>query len=439
MADKELFRPVGLDPSWANDTLLNDPGETWDATATKVEPGAGKRDDGFLPNEQPPAQHVNQLFNEIGKWIQFFSNIQIQNWDPPKSVTVAGTNSSYAVTRDTNPGGSAASGRGNWMVAGFAGVITESPDGMNWSSVSGAGSALTWAASKDPRDAPVLTTSHCSVFGGNTPVGNNTVVDYIGTTKTTRALSGSTGSTVTESGIWANDSGIFVVGGTNGALAPALWWNDPSSMSTPWNAGTGVTYNDSTSVVDVAHDPDSGLTVAVGNKGTTHADIWTSTDGKAWTLVADVFTDEPTAIDYNKKTGLWMVAAGATGKIYTSSDGTTWSLLTTLGFQVRHRCLLGVGSVWALVEDGSYGLYHSTDGGATWRYQFVDGDSKASTTTECIDITYAEDVGCFGIALTGGYPSPSDDGQFRKSLSAGTLLATASGSGYIVLDNPTVT
>ena len=49
MADKALLRPIGLEPSWANDVAINDPGESWDATDTKIEPGAGKRDDGWLP------------------------------------------------------------------------------------------------------------------------------------------------------------------------------------------------------------------------------------------------------------------------------------------------------------------------------------------------------------------------------------------------------
>ena len=79
MADKQNTMPLVPIPAWANDDLINDPGEPWDSTDTKVEPGSGKRDDGFLPEENPPAQHVNKLFHEIGTWLQYFSTIQVQN------------------------------------------------------------------------------------------------------------------------------------------------------------------------------------------------------------------------------------------------------------------------------------------------------------------------------------------------------------------------
>ena len=67
--------PASL-PEWASNTNYSDPGETWDGTATKVEPSAGQKQNGNTP-EPPAAQHHNWWFNTVYKWLEWWhSNLR---------------------------------------------------------------------------------------------------------------------------------------------------------------------------------------------------------------------------------------------------------------------------------------------------------------------------------------------------------------------------
>lgn len=53
------------DFDWATDTNYPAGSETWSATPVKVAPSSGAQADGFTPEDQPPAQWINWLFNGI--------------------------------------------------------------------------------------------------------------------------------------------------------------------------------------------------------------------------------------------------------------------------------------------------------------------------------------------------------------------------------------
>jgi hypothetical protein len=53
------------DFDWATDANYPAGSETWSGTSTKVAPSAGVQADGFAPEDQPPAQWINWLFNGI--------------------------------------------------------------------------------------------------------------------------------------------------------------------------------------------------------------------------------------------------------------------------------------------------------------------------------------------------------------------------------------
>jgi len=428
MADKELYRPTGLEPSWANDQAINDPGESWDTTDTKVEPGAGKRDDGFLPEENPNAQHMNHLLNEIGKWVQYLSNVQHQNWHPPQLVGPASApnllNTSLTITRDL--GGAIG---GAWFVAGDLGTVHWSVDGSSWTLVNSTTQSLDWSASKDPRDAPILAGPYCSVFGTST---GNVVYDYINGVWTSRTVPGG-GSEVTNCGCWGGSYGLFNAGGHDGAGNPIIWDSNPSAMN--WTT-VGIAKNVSQQVIDIAHDPDNGLTVAIGDLQGGNADIWTSTNGIGWTLIPNVFTSGPRCIAYNRETGLWTVICGALGEIWTSTDGTIWSLLTTSGASAKQRSLHTRGGLMLFPNSTARAIHASTDGGLTWTVQALDFDDKIGTLSGLTDMAYAEDIGVFAVTMTGGGAQP---GQLRQSLSCGTVLTKTDGAGNVVFYTPTVT
>lgn len=53
------------DFDWATDANYPAGAATWSGTSTKVAPSAGVQADGFAPEDQPPAQWINWLFNGI--------------------------------------------------------------------------------------------------------------------------------------------------------------------------------------------------------------------------------------------------------------------------------------------------------------------------------------------------------------------------------------
>lgn len=69
-----MSRPADI-PTWSTDENIDDPGSTWDGTPTKVAPGSGMQADGFVPDKDVGAQHLNWLLNLVGGWIEYFGSI----------------------------------------------------------------------------------------------------------------------------------------------------------------------------------------------------------------------------------------------------------------------------------------------------------------------------------------------------------------------------
>ena len=71
-----MAKPASV-PTWATDASFDDPGEDWDTEPNKVDPGAGKRADGWLPNEVVPADFLNHEQNAYGAWFTWLD----ETWD----------------------------------------------------------------------------------------------------------------------------------------------------------------------------------------------------------------------------------------------------------------------------------------------------------------------------------------------------------------------
>lgn len=88
-------------PEWATDANYPAGGATWNGTATKVTPAAGKQAEGFEPIEKPGAQHLNWLFNLIYLWLLWIKNQFVDPqwvWLPAGAGTPArNSDGSYAV------------------------------------------------------------------------------------------------------------------------------------------------------------------------------------------------------------------------------------------------------------------------------------------------------------------------------------------------------
>lgn len=418
MADKQTTRPLGLIPSWSNDTNLNDPGETWDATATKVEPGAGKRDDGFLPEENPEAQHVNHLLHEQGQWIQFFSDMQIQNWSAPVEPIHTIRQSAHALCYDRGLAQYVIVGEN---VAGSASVNFTS-DGY-WFGELGivlAAYSLTWCAAKIPSDAPV-TAGAFFIVGG----GVQTITDAVGAVVTQRLTPNAWDDV--HVGVWDGGNARFITGGQNTTLPDARLWTSPAAAMT-WTLGAGIGAPvNSLTITCIAADG-AGLVVAFGDNRT--PDAWTSVDGGVnWILrvpaiTGTAATDAPRSIAYNAELGVWMLLLKT--EVWTSSDGITWSkVVDSLTVDFQYRCLATSGNMWVAADATEFAIYYSTDLGTTWRKYFFDTDDRAlgvanDVVTDIIYSKYRREFATVA-AQAGG------NGQFRRSMSIGTTLLTSEG------------
>ncbi len=103
-------KPTEL-PEWATDAVYDSVGETWDATATKVEPSAGKKAEGHEPGERTPAQEQNwwqNLVYEWIKWLEVSDNVDYPSgaWVPlpDDAVNVQNFSATHVLPLELQPG-----------------------------------------------------------------------------------------------------------------------------------------------------------------------------------------------------------------------------------------------------------------------------------------------------------------------------------------------
>lgn len=429
MADKQLNHPGGVLPSWANDANINDPGEPWDGTATKVEPGAGKRDDGYKPEENPTAQELNQKFNELGRWVQYLSSIQVLNWWSTIPADPAGQiNSCECVTYDE--------GSITWIVGGRADEVSNSraptETTATWAELgpTGAAKTWTWAASKRPDQAPTHTGLN-TVLSHEAPSATCEVAELLagGWAIYTAPGTGNSGIKQHEYDE-TNQQWIFVgVVDAAGTPQPEIW-----TQTSPIGGALtprGATPLNSTLCEAVAVS-DAGLIVVLGDGAP--FDVWTSSDAITFTRAT------PTGIvaGESARAIVWSPALQAfimtTDKsVYSSTNGTAWSVLvtyTTGGF--AYRCLAtDGGGILVAANDFSdpLSIRYSVDGGVTWRIKAI--PNELQSVKEPTQIAYARDHGRFAIT----HDDNPNQGRLVLSLAVGEALYDVDST----LQLPTVT
>ena len=420
MADQRLTRPQLPIPSWANDTLI-DPGETWDATPTKVEPGSGKRDDGWLPEENPSAQHSNQLDHEQSLWLQFFANMQVMNWEDvgvPQEVAV---NTTDCITWDE--------GDLSWITGARADIVVRTRDEILWEDIgpSGAGFSWHWATSKRPGDAPAHTGPR-TLLGNGTAAAVNNVVEFATVGPwATQVLPGA-GNKATNTGIWDVGNSLWLIGGIDNGN-PSFWYD-----VTPIAGCTQVVpaQVNSSDVIQIATDR-SGNSVAIGDA--TPFDVWTSSNGTAWTRATPTgitVGEEARAIAWDEDNDNWILLTDKA--CYTSSNGTSWSQVSVsylAGADFQFRCLVISGSAWVACNDRDPYIRFSGDGGITWKLLRVPV-GVLGTVDPLVGVDYSRGRGRFmAVWVDTGIAT----GRAVRSLAVGTSIYEADQT--IVL--PTVT
>lgn len=441
MADKQINHPLGLIPSWANDLNLDDPGRPWDGLPSKVEPGVGKRDDGFLPEDNPTAQETNKLINELSRWVQYFSAIQAMNWfdvgAPADKTAGPQFQSGHCITYDE--------GFVGWAVGGeittAAGEVSLSADGVTWIEKTGftAGHRWTWAASKPPSDVPTHTGLR-TMFSSSIPSATNVVNEAVVATVNSFAVPG-TGTSGINHHIWSKGQALWIyAGGSNLGVTPQpAIWTQVAGAALVLRAATPVA--SANAILVAADDATGGLVVVIGDA--TPFDVWTSSNGFTFTRAT------PTGITAGQsaKSLLWdsarQVFVLLTEKeTYTSTDGVAWTLISTLpgtslDFQVR--CFdYDRGGLYIAAGDGlPVNIRFSTDGGVTWRFIPIppahdpgDGGTADPTTA----VYYAAAIGRF--ATLWGQKASGTDANMSLSLAVGESLHEADA---VTISVPTVT
>lgn len=430
MPDKQTTLPV-IVPSWANDELFDDPGEDWHADVTKVEPGNGLRDDGFIPNVPPGAEHVNLLFNEDKRWIQFLSSIQVVNWSTvPGSGTLPDNNTGQGLCFDE--------GIFAWVVVGSPDAIAESRDNGSYFSsentglsINGVDAEWTWCVSKPPSLAPVHVGRRVLVGSGANEVVDNYLVELSTSSGLPQINSFNIDdaggiATRTYKGIWDYDNNQWIVIGTRGGV-PAFW-----TSGTPIATLTRVdpTTVNSTFPIDIAigeNNLGTTITVVIGDGNAPDIDIWILT-GSTWarhTPTGIVATESCRSIVYSIELNSFFLLTAA--RCYRSIDGINWvdvagQELTT--FAIRSAAVAG-GTILASV--GQYILY-SLDQGVSWgqipSIESVDINSKHSI----VNIAYSRITSRFWYTIVNDDVNPPvASGIIGSSLAVGDTFRLTTG------------
>jgi hypothetical protein len=439
---KQVNHPI-VTTSWSNDTNLSDPGEPWDTTVAKVDPGNGKRDDGWLPEESPAAQHTNYLLNEIGRWIQYLSGLQVIHWeDATKTWHLPGTYLADAESSCNAPAYD--EGAERWIVGGGTGVGTAkavSSRDLATFAENGLGPVSyrwTWAAAKRPDDAPSTAGTYRTLFGTAdlTVAASVHVTEANGTPPGfafSNAVLPSANNVSTYQGVWDTSASRWIVVGTDNTAITArasLWYATTAPLGAFTRVSPAAT---STAVLGVAYG--AGLLVAVGNGTSPAFDAFTSVNGgTSWTVTTPsgiTAGEDFRAIAYDETRALFMMLTDQS--CYVSSNGTTWTQRSTFasGGFFQFRCLATDGGIYvAAAEDDPPRIRYSLDHGATWRQVYV---PPAEATTPIVGVAYSRIAKRF-IATWNDADPPTAQGNIAASLAVGeTFLGIG---GYSVPQVP---
>jgi hypothetical protein len=373
-----MSRPVGVLPSWATDLLYAAGAFAWSATASKVEPGAGRRASGFAPTEKPPAQHLNQVLHETCAWVAHLDTIQVQNWTPTE---ISGPNlKAVAWDEDAN------SGNGQWVAVGPAKAVYKSLDGFAWSTISGVPAGVGGAFTTVACSTGEAISGGCAIMGDATHfrvyIYKNavwTAVDVSGTAPRVKVC------------YWARDLELFLVGGSAevaGSQISAMWTTpDAATFTSQTISNTANSTLDSIQGIAGGELSTGALIyVAFSQNDTTPANAgttWTSADGVTWTERPTAAIFQPVAIAFSDEEKCFLITTAA-GAVYRSVDGINWSVLGGTGLAFAARCLAAKGSLWVALGDdeiryalGSGGDWRKFNRPSGWTPQFLTyGDSR---------------------------------------------------------------
>lgn len=348
-------------PTWATDANYSSGVDS--GTPTRVDPGAGYRGQGFLPNEEVPAPVVNHALGVHGDWLQYLADIDWLNWQV--------INASNFTSDTLNVGSPVAMGKRSTEAAAFSDGLLAAPtdgngviysgDGINW----GKSNPLSYLASDQVKAIFYSTIASLWILPG--AAGSTTKIQTVNNMGGTWVARTDPGSDFTRRAITEGAGIIVMCRGGGGFLTSTngTTWTErthPATVKDLW----GVCYG-------------AGKFVAVGGlAGSPFTPVvLTSTDGITWTdqssgLPAGYVAGGKRLVDvaYDSTLSLF-VAVGASGAVCTSPDGVTWTDKTPASYSGNffRSVVTDGGTIYVCTGNGNKILIRSTDGGGTWTGQ----------------------------------------------------------------------
>lgn len=301
-------RPTRL-PTWAEDATFVAPLTDWDGEPTKLEPLAGQKASGHVPDEPIDAQIVNHEQCMMARWIRHLSNVQLRNWQPRGglagvSPTITTVN---VLAYDEHNGWPQILLLGTSPSAAAPALSTN--DGQHWVSI---GSGIT------------------------------------GTNFGWRA------------GMYVSGDGIdrWIIVGDDGAVASRVRGLNIGAGS--WTMhGAGVPLAD---LKGIAHGPGEAHPVVVVGDAVGFGTVATCSAGMVWSIRSiPLTTPALTCCAWGNGT---YVALGISGACISSTDGITWTARTVPGTPGDFRSVTFSSGRFCALDD-SRQIYLSPDG-ITW-------------------------------------------------------------------------
>lgn len=389
------MRPTGQLPLWATDGNYPAGINPWNGQPTKVDPGLTKRDEGFEPAEQVPAEWVNFELNAICTFLDMGWDVaEVQNWTPKYQVKPGANvivpigfagkcfcyNTTtgqffYSATGTTGPG---------------SGSVFMSYNGIDWTDESGSlasGGILPVANATSTISGLSI---HASVSKNQTRTAGGAYANL--------NLTGGSGG----GGIGSNGGGIaydtftdsFVWFGTNTTPHPAIWVSAESPAGTIaapvaqtlQNSASYVT----TSAVTLFAASTSRKVAVMTDAATGNQHFFdTAAYGSTWTdRGVNTLSGGGVilALHYNRTNAKFMCLT-STGRAHTSTDGITWTVVSdnsSKNWVYWLNCLESHGGIWIAAVDVATvfsSWVYSVDDGVTWNNVALSINPLASVET----------------------------------------------------------
>lgn len=383
-----MARPTTNPQTWATDTNFSAAGKGWDATPTKVDPTT-LRAQGFAPDSEAAAQHVNYLEGQTADWLSFFREYDDAlifqsgyffydlraKLKKPIAVTTTTTFDNLVCAAWT---GSC------WLLGGDL----SSNEQLAISNVGSVGITATLAAIANADRVTAVWGDENVWLAGGRATGSVSTLGW-------RYVPGTDSlswATVTFAGTYTSGDYVaaFLEIGSNitalinlGATVAAEY---SSNLGTSWTAGTIGAVN--VSLPGYGGLASDGTTAVVVDDSAAATSVYSTTDGQTFTArtVTSAGANGWRSVVYTPTYGWILFAYAGSVTPLESSNGLTWGAASTATNPVSSMSNYSVHAVGdflvATVFAGTYYVYTylSKDGGATWDLVFSEVSTIVTNT-----------------------------------------------------------